>query len=252
MENNHMSIISGIYEIFNVVNGHRYIGSSSNVCKRWKRHKWCLSKNKHHSIYLQRAYNLYTKECFIFTVIEEVEENRLFERETYYINELKPEYNLGSVGGGDNISNHPNSEAIKDKHSKNLTERLASMSEEERKSWHSRFGEYNPNWKGGVSQKVCSCGKNMSYHAKVCSECREISGNKNPFYGKRHSNESKEKQRLKMIGRKPANSKQITINGITYKSQSDAARALGVVPAMITYRIKNGIYTVTAPKSNLG
>lgn len=246
-----MKILSGIYQIVNLVNGHRYIGSSNNIYKRWKRHLWHLRRGEHHSVYLQRAYNLYPKESFEFSVIEEVDESKLFEREEYHINELKPEYNLGSIGGGDNISNHPNLEGIKEKHSDNLKKRLAAMSDEERQNWHSRFGQENPNWKGGVSQKVCSCGKNMSYHAKVCSECREISGNKNPFYGKHHSEVTKEKIRQSKIGKKPVNSQQITIDSITYNSQSDAARALGVTPALITYRIKRGIYTVTAPKSNL-
>lgn len=251
-----MKILSGVYQIVNIVNGHMYIGSSKNILKRWKRHIWALSNKRHHSIYLQRAYNLYPKESFEFSVIKEVDKSKLFEYEEYYINKLRPEYNLGSVGGGDTISNHPNLENIKKKHKERAKARYAAMSQEDKEkflSYYSKKGDKNPNWKGGITnQKQClKCGCNISCYAQTCRQCQDMYGDKNPFYGKTHSDETKEKIRQSKIGKKPSNSKQITINGITYKSQSDAARALGVVPAMITYRIKKGIYTVTAPKSNL-
>ncbi|HOJ02092.1 MAG TPA: NUMOD3 domain-containing DNA-binding protein [Anaerolineaceae bacterium] len=43
--------LSGVYEIVNTVNGHRYIGSSANISKRWNEHKRKISAsligNKH-------------------------------------------------------------------------------------------------------------------------------------------------------------------------------------------------------------
>lgn len=60
---------SGIYQIINIVNNKRYIGSSNNLLARKKQHFVTLKQNKHHCIYLQNAYNKYGKENFKFEII---------------------------------------------------------------------------------------------------------------------------------------------------------------------------------------
>jgi group I intron endonuclease len=77
----------GIYKIENITNGKIYIGSSVDIRERWRRHKKDLKKNKHHSEYLQRAWNKYGEQAFLFTVIEYVKDDcLLLEKEQYYIN----------------------------------------------------------------------------------------------------------------------------------------------------------------------
>ncbi len=84
----------GIYKIENKVNGKIYIGSSKNIENRWKKHKYDLRSNNHHSEHMQNAWNKYGKENFIFKIIEEIrDENILIEREQYWINALKS-YNI--------------------------------------------------------------------------------------------------------------------------------------------------------------
>lgn len=39
--------ISGVYEIINTINGHRYIGSADNMRVRWNLHKQHYQKMKH-------------------------------------------------------------------------------------------------------------------------------------------------------------------------------------------------------------
>lgn len=51
--------ISGVYQIVNELNGHRYIGSSKNIQHRILTHRSSLRRNNHHSIYLQNAFNKY-------------------------------------------------------------------------------------------------------------------------------------------------------------------------------------------------
>jgi group I intron endonuclease len=86
---------SGIYLIKNIINEYKYVGSAVNIRKRRNRHLSDLRKNKHHSKYLQRAWNKYGEENFIFEVIEEViDKSSLTEREQYYLDILNPEYNL--------------------------------------------------------------------------------------------------------------------------------------------------------------
>jgi len=84
---------SGIYEIRNMVNGHRYIGSSVNLHKREIKHFCELGKNTHHSSHLQRAYNLYGKDNFVFTVLYECLPEELTRCEQEELDLLKPEYN---------------------------------------------------------------------------------------------------------------------------------------------------------------
>lgn len=48
---------SGVYQIRNVIDNKRYVGSSINLYKRWRTHKWMLRKGIHHSIYLQNTWN---------------------------------------------------------------------------------------------------------------------------------------------------------------------------------------------------
>lgn len=61
---------SGIYAIINTVNGKRYVGSSINIEKRWRKHIADLNKNSHHCQPLQRAWVKYGQENFQFQVIE--------------------------------------------------------------------------------------------------------------------------------------------------------------------------------------
>ena len=95
--------MTGIYIIKNVLTDKVYVGSSLNIYKRWKDHKFYLKNKKHHSILLQRAWDLDGEEKFIFEILEIVEDrNILLQREQYYLDVYKsyvPEngYNLCST-----------------------------------------------------------------------------------------------------------------------------------------------------------
>ena len=54
-----------------------------------------------------------------------------------------------------------------------------------------RLGSKNPNWKGG--KKKCKCGKPISKNNKTCRVCYDISGEKNPFFNKKHNIETLKK-----------------------------------------------------------
>ncbi len=84
----------GIYMILNTVNNKFYIGSSYTVEKRLGSHINALIKNKHHSIYLQRSFKKYKFKSFSFIVIEMCNRDDLLTREQFYLNSLKPEYNI--------------------------------------------------------------------------------------------------------------------------------------------------------------
>jgi len=84
----------GIYQIINVLNNDRYIGSSKNITKRFYEHKRTLDLNKHHSTILQRAWNKYGKDKFRFEYIVECNVQDLILLEDHYLKLYKPKYNI--------------------------------------------------------------------------------------------------------------------------------------------------------------
>ena len=85
---------SGVYKIFNILDGHFYIGSSQTIKIRIDEHLRDLRANRHHSVYLQRAWNKYGENSFGVYVLEECETDLLLHREQFYIDTLCPEYNM--------------------------------------------------------------------------------------------------------------------------------------------------------------
>jgi len=85
---------SGIYCIINIKNGKQYIGSSKNIRTRLYNHFYTLKKLKHCNILLQNSWNNNTENDFNFYILEKCEENKLISREQFYIDILKPLYNI--------------------------------------------------------------------------------------------------------------------------------------------------------------
>jgi len=84
---------SCIYIIRNLVNGKRYIGSTSSFNNRKAVHNLLLRKNKHFNKHLQSAYNKYGYDSFKFFILEKCSKEILQNKEQYYIDNFKPEYN---------------------------------------------------------------------------------------------------------------------------------------------------------------
>lgn len=81
---------TGIYQIKNLINDKIYIGSSKQgFAKRFSEHLYDLKNNDHHSQHLQKAYNKYGKENFIFEIIEVCNIEIVVEREQYWIDLTK-------------------------------------------------------------------------------------------------------------------------------------------------------------------
>lgn len=84
---------TGIYKITNISNNKIYIGSSVDMLTRWSQHKYYFRNEKHQNIHLQRAYNKYGEQSFVFEILENCEPDKLIEREQVWIDWLKPQYN---------------------------------------------------------------------------------------------------------------------------------------------------------------
>lgn len=78
--------MQGIYKIVHIPSGKYYIGSAININNRFARHKTDLRNGRHHCVYLQRLWNKYSENDFIFGFVEEVlDQSLLIKREQSHI-----------------------------------------------------------------------------------------------------------------------------------------------------------------------
>lgn len=89
---------TGIYKLVDL-KGRFYIGSSVNIPERKKLHFRELRKNKHDNIKLQNYYNKYGENSIQLEIIETCEYDSLIEREQFYIDLLKPHFNICLIAG---------------------------------------------------------------------------------------------------------------------------------------------------------
>lgn len=86
---------SGVYRWVNKINGKSHINSSISLAYRLSLYYSLYSLKKvEGSIIIQRALLKYGYSNFSVDILEYCELNVLIEREQYYINFLKPEYNI--------------------------------------------------------------------------------------------------------------------------------------------------------------
>lgn len=89
---------SGIYEIVNLVNGKRYVGSALNFTQRWHSHRHKLRHGKHHSAHLQHSWNKHGEDAFCFRILEHCGRDNLLAREQFYIDQ-GCDFNVAKVAG---------------------------------------------------------------------------------------------------------------------------------------------------------
>ena len=105
----------GIYIITNIFNGKRYVGSSNNLKERLQNHFKSLKDGVHVNKHLQNAYNLYGEDFFEWGILKFSNIEDQYKDEQYFIDSIKPEYNIEK-----DVINHLISEETKEKISKVL------------------------------------------------------------------------------------------------------------------------------------
>ena len=127
---------SGIYCIENIINNKKYIGKSVDINSRFDYHKSMLRKNKHDNDHLQKSWNKYGENNFLFNIIEECSKEQLVEKEIFYIKFFDTQnkgYNMTKGGDGTlgrilsdetkiKISNSNKGKIISDKTKKRMSE----------------------------------------------------------------------------------------------------------------------------------
>lgn len=147
---------AGIYYLINLFNGHSYVGCSRNISQRMSNYlnKSYLISKQNYNMPISKALLKYGPENFALVIFEYTESNLLYERESFWIYNLKPYYNVLTEGG--TSINYKHSEETKLLLSKLAKDRV--VSEETKKA---------------ISEALK----------------KEL----NPFYGKNHDSESLEK-----------------------------------------------------------
>lgn len=269
----------GIYKIQNIINNKKYIGSSINIDIRFKRHINDLKNNKHNNIYLQREFNKYGLENFIFECIELCDKKNLKEIEQKYLDDIflikecnLYYYNIGKKStGGDNISNNPNRNVIINKITKGLHERYEKESDEDKlKRKNNLKGKNNPNygnkWNDDQRERMSKQRKGLSskikgktfvemhgeekaklLKIKLSNNAKNQLGEKNPNYGKKCPEHLKEYYSNLFKNKKNKNalsvSKPFTINDKVYVLLTDAAKDYNVKYQTIKNRLLSDKFT---------
>ena len=83
----------GVYQIQCSVSGKVYIGSSKHVFNRWYQHRSALRRGQHTGPRLQKAWNKHGESKFVFSVLEECSPDDRYQREQFWIDQKKPDYN---------------------------------------------------------------------------------------------------------------------------------------------------------------
>lgn len=85
-----------------------------------------------------------------------------------------------------------------------------------------------------IKFKLCKPKKDSSNMGKY-----DKSGENNPFYGKTHTEKTKEHLKLNRLGKKPSNTKKISIEGIIYEGLNEAFFGTNIKPTTIWHRIRS-------------
>lgn len=169
-----------IYCIKNIINNKVYIGKCKNTKNRFSTHLSKLKNNKHHSIKLQRSWNKYKKENFVFEILEEVNilEN-IIELEKRYIRDFNSYKNgFNCTEGGE----------IGDCGFKNWKGKFGKDHNRSKKIYqYSLDGEFIKEW-GSVIDAAKSLGIDRS---NLLSKCAKRKANSAYGYVWRHNKEKK-------------------------------------------------------------
>lgn len=130
---------SGIYKWTCTANRKVYIGSAVNLRLRWRDHRSALRNDRHVNALLQRSWNKYGEDTFVFEVIELVLAPFLLEREQYYLDRLKSYdrnkgFNIYSKAGSP--YGRVVSEESRRKMSESHKKRVAALTPEERATFY--------------------------------------------------------------------------------------------------------------------
>lgn len=173
-------------------------------------------------------------------------------------------YNISpnADSGGDLLTGNPKKDEIIKNIKLTTITNMKALSPEERKDKFGLAGELNPMYnkhhtnetkaimrKKALGRKPPQINKTYEeYYGEEKSNklrqniskiAKNRTSSKNSFFGKHHTEETKNKLREANKGKKPSNIRKVIINGEEYESITKASEILGVCKATILYRINS-------------
>ena len=151
---------SDIYAITNARDCKKYIGQSVNIQKRWNEHRHALEQNKHFNIHLQRAWN--RGDRFEFSVIEECGEEKLNEREIYWIayyNTIDTQFGYNLCAGGNSTTGRVCTEETRKKISESNRGRKVSAETVKKRTATFKKNMEDPAYREKHHKKMSDIGK---------------------------------------------------------------------------------------------
>ena len=262
---------AGIYKIINKIDGRYYLGSSQDIDARWITHKRHLNTQKHINIFLQRAWNKYGSDNFDVEIIDNCDgysREEIFVIEQQYLDNLDDRaYNLSRVAkGGDNLTNHPNRDEIIARMTASVIAKYESMSEEEKKYFSERskgenngmfgkthteeakkamsdgikkfYSEHDNYISGKTFEEVFGKEEAQRRQSILSNAASQRIGDKNPFYGKEHTPETRQTISEKRVGQYSGHQNYpIIVDEIYYSSAGEASKKLGIPAVTIRWRV---------------
>src|SRR5690606_15593507 len=204
--------MTGIYKITNP-KGRVYVGQSINIKNRWNYYRLYFKYSNQPK--LINSFLKYGIESHIFEVIEECLVSQLNERERYW----QDHYNVCSKNNLNCKLQHSNDKS--GKLSKDVIKKISESNKCKKVSIETK-----------EKLRIMNLGKKYpprsSEYKKFMSELRK--GDKNPMFGKKIKESSKEKQREKLCGSKNYLYKPILNlqTGIYYDTLLEAAKTIGI------------------------
>ena len=225
--------MSGVYQIYNTVNGKRYIGSSIHIEQRFKEHLRNLRANKHVNAHLQSAWNKYGEHSFVFEEVELCKPDQCLKIEQEYIDyyhaaDRKFGYNI------DPYADHAGN-TLSEETRKKISEKAKGRkwSKEQRENWSKiMIGRKKPKQSQTMKQKYANGEFSLPRFNEVSEEKRKSwSANISKAVRKRYSDYS---NRPKGYWLKVNFSNDVKY----YPSLREASRQLGIDKGAIQYCFK--------------
>jgi group I intron endonuclease len=250
-----------VYVILEVGTGKRYYGSTRNFKRRKADHIGMLMGGRHHSKSLQADFDnggiFRIKPLKSFDTYEEA-----FQLESALVNRIIATGKLYNVAAGDSFKDtltyNPNREDVISRRSKTLSETCAAMTPEQKAKRWDISGCKNPMYgrthtdevKERQRQRILGTtppnkGKPMPQrqYEEMCKRMRDNAhlyrGERNHFYGRTHSDETKRRLREANLGRLNGTEIGVVINGVAYDSMQRAADALGICRGTVRHRVRS-------------
>ena len=149
--------LGGVYLIYSKNTGGIYIGSSSNLYKRYKEHRNTIFNKKHWNYKIKKIIHFF-KDDLYFIIWELCSKENLIKREQAYIDLVKHKSILLNIRlKADSCLGVKRSDETKKRISKSKKGKSNNHKKDCKCPFCRHDGKYNNNYKGGITSKIYTC-----------------------------------------------------------------------------------------------